>query len=87
LSFAGDHMHKMLISIPEDLACRLRVIIPLRQRSKVIACLIAKEVEQRESSLYACALAVEKDEALNKEMKDWDVTIGDGLSEIDNESW
>jgi len=80
-------MHKFLISIPDDLAGRLRVIIPPRQRSKVIARLIAKEVEERENSLYACALAVEKDEALNKEMAGWNVTISDGINEVDNESW
>ena len=80
-------MHKFLISIPDDLAGRLRVIIPPRQRSKVIARLITKEVEERENSLYACALAVEKDEALNKEMAGWNVTISDGLNEVDNESW
>jgi len=83
----GNNMYKVLISIPDDLASRLRVVIPSRQRSKVIACLIEKEVESREQDLYACALAVEKDEALNKEMKDWNVTIGDGLGEVDNESW
>lgn len=30
-------------------------------------------------SLYNCAAEVEKDDQLNKEMKDWDVTVSDGL--------
>jgi hypothetical protein len=74
-------MNKILISISDDLASRLRITIPVRQRSKVIACLIAKEVEQREKRLYSCALEVEKDELLNEEMKAWDITINDGLME------
>ena len=45
-------MHKILISIPDNLAYRLRV-----------------------------ALEVEKDKALNKEMKAWDITTNDGLKE------
>jgi hypothetical protein len=77
-------MQKVLISIPDSLAHRLRVIIPDRQRSKVIANLIAEEIERRESSLYSCALEVEKDEALNNEMQEWDITSNDGL---ENDSW
>ena len=59
-------MHKILISIPDNLAYRLRVVIPARQREK---------------NLYTCALEVEKDKALNKEMKAWDITTNDGLKE------
>jgi hypothetical protein len=72
-------MDKILISIPNNLACRLRAVIPTRQRSKTIAHLIEKEIKQREKNLYLCALEVEKDKALNKEMQDWDVTVTDGL--------
>jgi len=35
--------------------------------------------QQREKLLYECAVAVEKDSALNQEMEDWHVTIQDGL--------
>jgi metal-responsive CopG/Arc/MetJ family transcriptional regulator len=77
-------MQKVLISIPDSLAHRLRVIIPARQRSRVIAHLIMQEIERREHSLYSCALEVEKDETLNKEMQEWDLTLSDGL---DNEPW
>lgn len=34
--------------------------------------------------LYQCVRDVEQDEALNKEMDDWEVTAGDG---IDTETW
>ncbi|MEJ2672081.1 MAG: hypothetical protein P8168_07750 [Deltaproteobacteria bacterium] len=59
-------------------------MIPPRQRSKVVAALLEKEVRRRERELYECALAVEKDEQLQSEMVDWDVTVGDG---IETETW
>ncbi len=77
-------MNKILISMPDQLAARMKAAIPSRQRSKVIAKLIEEEVSKREQSLFDCAAAVEKDTALNEEMKEWDLTSGDGL---DNESW
>lgn len=81
-------MHKILISIPDELAHRLRRSIPAKQRSKIISDLIAKEIEKRERKLYACALEVEKDSILAGEMKDWDITISDGLNdEVDHETW
>ena len=76
-------MEKVLISIPEKLAIRMRAAIPARQRSKTIAHLIEQEIKKREKFLYECALAVEKDTALQEEMKEWDVTLQDG---VDNES-
>lgn len=77
-------MQKILISISDQLACRMRATIPDRQRSKTIAHLIEEEIKKREHSLYTCALAVEKDQALQDEMAEWDVTLKDGLSD---ESW
>ena len=78
-------MEKILISMPDQLAARLKTTIPARQRSKTITQLIEKEVERREKALYECAVAVEKDSALNDEMKDWDNTLQDGLN--NDESW
>lgn len=77
-------MQKILVSLPENLANRMKAVIPNRQRSKLIAELLEKEIKKREDELYACACAVEADEGLNTEMEDWDVTIGDG---IESESW
>lgn len=77
-------MNKVLISMPSQLATRMRAVIPARQRSKVITNLIEKEIKKREQSLYECAVAVEKDSTLHNEMKDWDVTLQDG---IDDGSW
>ena len=75
-------MKKILISIPDRLVARMRAAIPPRQRSKAIALLLEKEIERREKSLYECAMAVEEDKALRDEMKDWGITLSDGL---DNE--
>jgi hypothetical protein len=77
-------MEKVLISLPDALALRMKATIPARQRSTTIAQLIEAEVLKREQELYECALAVENDSALNKEMSEWDGTIQDGLTD---ESW
>jgi hypothetical protein len=74
-------MQKVLISIPDPLAERMRYSIPTGKRSAVIVRLIEKEVEARECQLSKCALAVEQDQALHEEMADWDVTVADGLAE------
>jgi len=78
-------MEKILISLPDQLASRMRSAIPARQRSKVLAHLIEEEIDRREKALYECALAVEQDKALTKDMSEWDVTLDDGLN--DDESW
>ena len=77
-------MQKILVSIPDNLADRMKAVIPPGQRSKVLAKLLEDEVKRRESELYQCALEVEDDQALSTEMEDWNTTIGDG---IDAESW
>lgn len=72
-------MEKILISLPDQLATRLRSAIPARQRSKIITHLIEEEIEKREKALFECARAVEKDSQLHQEMEEWDVTLMDGL--------
>jgi hypothetical protein len=67
-------MEKILISLPNQLVTRMRATIPPRQRSKIITSLIEKEIKKRERALYECALAVEQDAALHKEMAEWDIT-------------
>jgi hypothetical protein len=75
---------KVLISLPDDLHARMLAVIPKRRRSKIIAEILKREIEKREQELYITALAVERDERLNAEMADWDVTVGDG---IETETW
>ncbi|MDF1828348.1 MAG: hypothetical protein P1U39_08735 [Legionellaceae bacterium] len=77
-------MSKILISVPDDIAVRMRAAIPQRQRSKVMVRLLETEIKKREKALYDCALAVEQDELLNDEMDEWAVTSQDGFN---HESW
>ena len=77
-------MQKVLVSLPDELAARMRAAIPPRQRSKVLSKMLEEEIIRRESALYQCALKVEADQSLNEEMADWDTTVGDG---IDAETW
>lgn len=76
---------KILISLPEELASRVRAAIPPGNISKVLRDLLQKEVLKREQKLYEAAVAVEKDSALNEEMADWEVTTGDGID--NDEAW
>jgi len=77
-------MQKVLVSVPDDLIGRMKVVIPSRQRSKILIRLLEDEVKLRETKLYQCARAVESDQALSDEMEEWNTTVGDG---IDAESW
>ena len=72
-------MQKVLISLPDNLLARMRTVIPNRQRSRIIAEVLESEVKRRERELYECARDVETDKALNTEMSEWDLTIGDGI--------
>jgi len=75
---------KVLVSLSDKLFARMQAVIPPRQRSKVVANLLEEEVRRRERELHNCALAVEQDEQLHKEMADWDVSVGDG---IETDTW
>jgi len=72
-------MEEMLIKIPEGLAAKFRAIVPRGERSKVIAKLIEEEIKKHDERLYKAALELTKNEKLNKEMEEWDVTAGDGI--------
>ncbi|NOY70041.1 MAG: hypothetical protein GXP53_11260 [Deltaproteobacteria bacterium] len=77
-------MQKILVSLPDQLANRMKAILPNKQRSKIIAGILEREIVRREKDLYQCALEVEADRDLNDEMKDWNITTGDG---IEPEPW
>lgn len=77
-------MQKILVSLPDDLAVKMKRMIPPKQRSKIIAGMLAAEINRREDALYQCACEMEEDNALNSEMRDWEATVGDG---IEPESW
>ena len=72
--------HQILIRLPDELARRLRRVVPTRQRSAFIQRLLEQALPPEDDAdpLYQTALAVERDEALASEMVDWDVAAGDG---------
>ena len=68
-------------TLPRNVYMSLKASVPERKRSQLVARLIESELAKREDALYEAAKAVEKDKALNREMKDWEMTLDDGLGE------
>jgi hypothetical protein len=76
-------MAQLLVDLPDELVQRLERTVPARQRNGFVQRLIEEalppEVDD-DDLLYQTALAVERDEALNAEMAEWEqATAGDGL--------
>jgi len=69
-----------MFSFPDQLVARMRATIPSRDRSKVLAALLEKEINARERNLYLCAKELEESSELKDEMVVWDNDFGqDGL--------
>jgi len=62
---------RMTFSLPDPLAQRLLASIPPRQRSATVAKLLEKELSDQEHELEAACLAANEDEALNREIDEW----------------
>ena len=77
-------MQRILITVPDILAARMKAVLPSGQRSRVIARILEKEIDRRERELYECAMAVEADTALNEDLEGWETTTGDG---VEHETW
>lgn len=77
-------MSKLLLSIPDKLANQFKTMVPARQRSHFLVCLLEKAVQKQEDALYVCAKSVEADDELNQDMQNWDVTLDDGL---ESQNW
>ena len=74
----------MLLHIPDPLAERFKLAVPSRQRSAFVAGLLEQALPVEEDPLYLAALAVEQDEALNAEMREWrEGLMADGLRGIE----
>ena len=71
---------QMLFHIPDPLAVRFRQTIPPRQRSSFVTKLIEQALPEDNDPLYLLALEVERDAALNAEMREWrEGLIADGI--------
>ena len=71
---------QMLFHIPDPLAARFKQAVPPRQRSAFVAKLMEQALPEDEDPLYLLALEVERDAALNAEMREWrEGLIADGI--------
>lgn len=77
-------MQRILITVPDILAARMKAVLPTGQRSRVIARILEEEIDRRERELYECAVAVEADTALNEDLEGWESTTSDG---VEHETW
>lgn len=76
-------MSKVMFSFPEKLVIRMKASIPARERSKVLAGLLEKEIKAREQRLYASAKELDQNKNLRSEMVTWDNEFGgDGLEDV-----
>ena len=72
-------MTKILVTLENELAEKFKSTVSRGNRSRLISKLIERELKRREDKLYKIALLAEQDETLNEEMKNWDITSGDGI--------
>ena len=76
---------QILIRLPEEVAARLKAVVPPRQRNKFVSDLVATAIARHEDELAKIATAVTNEEKRNpkiaKETRDCEATIGDGLAE------
>jgi hypothetical protein len=74
---------KVMFSLPDQLVSQMKALIPPRERSKIIAVFLKKEISAREQSLYLSAKKLEESSGLKKEMEIWDKDFGrDGLKDV-----
>ena len=66
--------------VPDELANRFKAHEPSRQRSEFVIHLLEQALPVEDDPLYLVALEVEKDAALNAEMREWrNALMGDGI--------
>lgn len=76
-------MHKVMFSLPDRLVSRMRSVIPDGDRSRIVADLLEREVQNREKGLYERAMLLESNTELRAESKEWDQEfINDGLDNV-----
>lgn len=71
---------QMLFHIPDSIAERFKQAIPAKQRSAFITRLMEQALPENEDPLFLIAQEVERDAALEAEMREWrNGLIGDGI--------
>ena len=76
---------QILIRLPEDIAARLKAVVPPRKRNKFVADLVTNAIVHHEEKLGRIAAAVTEEERkspkLRQETREWEATIADGIEE------
>lgn len=76
---------QILIRLPEEVAARLKSVIPARTRNKFVSQLVVDAIAEYDKNLAKLAIAVTAEEMgspeLTLEMQDWNAVTGDGIDE------
>ena len=76
---------QILIRLPEEVASRLKSVIPARTRNKFVSQLVVDAIAEYDKKLEKLAVALTAEEMGNPELKlemqDWDAVTGDGIDE------
>jgi len=77
-------MTQILLHLPDELVRRFKQSVPARERSRFVERLLEEALPDADDDpLYLIALEVQKDEALNAEMAEWEsATVSDGLENL-----
>lgn len=62
---------RITLSIPDTLARRFQSAIPARQRSRLVARLLDRELSERNDTLAAACRAANRDKHLQREIEEW----------------
>jgi metal-responsive CopG/Arc/MetJ family transcriptional regulator len=71
---------RLTLSIPDAIAYRFQVVVPARQRSKLVCRLLEQNLAEREDLLALACRAANKDTKLDKETDEWQA-FEDGVAE------
>jgi hypothetical protein len=71
---------KVTISKPNLVKHRFQAAVPARQRSRLVARLLERELAERDNTLAAACRAANQDRALVREIEEWHA-FEDGMGE------
>lgn len=71
---------RLTLSIPDAVAHRFQAAVPARQRSRLVTRLLEHELAERDDSLAAACRAANRDQALVREIDEWQA-FDDGVEE------
>ena len=71
---------RLTLSIPDAVAHRFHVVVPSRQRSRLVTRLLEDVLSEHDDSLATACRAANRDKALEREIDDWQA-FDDGVAE------